>query len=923
MSWAPGNSTFTTVDRPVGDYHYTRTADGTDALYPEIEEAWTVTITSVDGADRLDLDTTSSDGYDEIGVRFRGYAGFNGQSGSVSHRVRPNATSLATFSPGGFAYLTVLGRGAANSVLEVGWDALIAGEVTAPSISVRAATFADPLAFPYAGPPAPWAWAADRDYTVRLCWSCGTPTVSGGLITAVASDGWIRVYIIDGLVETLAFEATDLDLFLEDGTGTANAGLNYVREVHFGNMGLLGAIDQIVFNDESCETQDNPPGPGGTPGGTCCDHTGPGGSPPGTGYGPPGETPPVNTPRVIPPGGEEPEYNACTGGGDPATATDPTDAQSLTNAVSPVFWLQLSLPDATVLRYNSQGLNFTSGNGSVSTPRVLQWGEITHALADEQASVEAFRTSVTLADADRAIRTHLGHATNRHIDSREAIIFVETRANAALGTAPLVKARGVITNWHADTDLTVTIEIADPLGFRYSAISLDRPYPFRRISANFFPGCPEQNLGRAVPDIYGDYGDDQLWAVDARRIPIGINPVIDIGPAAEINGLGATGQERACLIAGHALAGIQSLFGSNNHEDGPASVRLSLASAEFNLPGLNGWPLYHDITGLDGTVERFAIMTGIGPRMDAHVNGQVPITLNVCGTEDVGDGSGDVITNAVSQVQHFIQHKVLANYRTGNYGAVPTFPSSSTPKVNITSFNTARDTINARVGGGYVHAFYIGDQKATREHLADICVGSDLRPGINHHGQVLVVTLNDGASTSGLTTFTYTSHIEASTFDIDPRIDAIVNVVEVTCGREAATGRHPWPATTLRNEASVTQHGERIGSPLALNTTLIHAYAMDIAARKLQRMSQPLALVRFKVDLRGLALALGQLIRVTHFAGIGSTGWTDRVLMVTKISTDPNEDGFLCTIEAEDVHDMVGTTQMVIDIGTIDTAVLA
>lgn len=659
-----------------------------------------------------------------------------------------------------------------------------------------------------------------------------------------------------------------------------------------------------------------------TPTPTCCGSSGPGGSPPSTGYGPPGDIPPVNTPRVIPDGGIPPSYAPCSTGGDPATASDPTDPQSLTDAVSPVFWLRLTLPDATVLRYNSQGLNFTSGNGEVSTPRVLQWGDITHALADEQGSVEAFRTSVTLSDADRALRTHLAHASNRHIDSREAIIYVETRANAAASTAPRVAARGVITNWKSDTDLTVTLEIADPLGFRYSAISLDRPYPFRRISANFFPGCPEQNLGRAVPEIYGDYGDDGLWAADPRRTPIGINPVIDIGPAADINGLGVGGMDRACLIAGHALGGIQSLFGSNNHEDSPGSVRLPLGSAEFRLPGVGGWPLYHDITGLDGNVERFAIMTGIGPRMDAHVNGQVPITLNVCGTEDVGDGTGDVITNAVSQVQHFIQHKVLGNYRTGNYGAVPTFPSSSTPKINTTSFNAARTIINNRVGG-YVGAFYIGDQKPTRQHLAELCVGSDLRPGINHHGQVLVVTLDDQAATSGLTTFTDMAHIEESTFDVDPRIDAIVNEFEVTCGHEAATGRHPWPATTIRSETSITQHGERIGQPLTILTTLIHAYAMDIANRRLLRNSQPLALVTFKIDLRGLALSLGQLIQVTHFAGIGSTGWTNRVLMVTRISTDPNEDGFLCTIEAEDVHAILDVPLMIIDSATIDSGVLA
>jgi hypothetical protein len=655
---------------------------------------------------------------------------------------------------------------------------------------------------------------------------------------------------------------------------------------------------------------------------TCCARTGPGGSPTPTGYGDP-NAPPTNLPRTIPPGGETPSYAPCSTGGDPATASDPTDAQSLTNAVSPVIWIRITLPDATVLRYNGQGLPFTSGNGEVSSPRVLQWGAISQTLADDYGSFEAFRTTVTLSDADHVLRTHLSHATNRHIDGREAILYIETRANAVLGTAPRVLGRGVITSWKASTDMEIQLEISDPLGYRYASISLDRPFPHRRVSANFFPSCPDQNLGRAVPVTYGDYSDDFLWNVDPRRTPVGVVPVIDIGQASDINGLGVGGSDRAFLIAGHALSGVQSIFGSNLAETAPGSVRLSLAHAEFRIPGVGGWPRYHDITGADGEVERFAIMTGIGPISDDHINGVVPITLNTCGVEDVGDGSGDMITNLVSQDQHLIQHMMLANYTTGNWGAVPTFPTSSTPKVNITSFNTARTIINGRIGGtGYVGAFYIGKQQSTRQWLAQIGVGSDLRFGINHHGQIVAVTLDNQASTAGLTTFD-TSHLEETLFDIDPRLDDIYNVVEFQSAQEAATGRYPWPATTIRNDESVTLHGERIAQPVTIMTTIIHAYASDIANRRLLKAAQPVALVRFKVDLRGLALSLGQLVMLTHFAGIGATGWTSRVVQVTKITTDPNEDELLVTIEAEDVHDIVAAQQLVLDTGTLDFAVLA
>jgi hypothetical protein len=897
QDWSSGNSLFTSI------IDYERGTNGVDPLYPEIVSADTCTI---NGDGHLDWNPAQGD-YQDVGVAIRGHASTNAQTGSITVRYIPNTTAISDFGAAGTANLFTVVENVSTENVRVWWGPVEGDESgTIPGIYLELADWNGFSSNHVARLPWNPSTLVDTEVTIRACWSCAT--VEG---VTFENDGWFRLYI-NG---TLFYEVEDIALYINSGSGP---GLNYLEEVWVGFFGLLGENTYVEFNDESCETVDNPPG-----GGTCCGSTGPGGAPPSTGFGPPGDQPPVTTPRVIPPGGEEPGYAPCSTGGDPATASDPAEPQTLTDARSPVFWLRLTLPDATVLRYNSQGLNFTSGNGETSTPRVIQggWGDIGHALSDDYGSFEAFRTSVTLSDADGVIRGHLSHATNRHIDGREAIIYVETRANAALGTAPKVAGRGVITSWRSNADLTVTIEIADPLGNRYASVALDRPFPYRRIGANFFPSCPDQNLNRAVPYIYGDYSDDFTWSVDPRRTPVGICPVIHIGPASTINGLGVGGMDDAFLIAGHAIAGVQSLFGSNNHEDGPGSVRLPLGSAEFRLPGVGGWPLYHDITGADGQVERFAIMTGIGPRSDAHVNGQVPITLNVCGIEDVGDGSGDTITNLVSQVQHFIQHLVLANPKTGTWGAVPTFASSTTPKVRTTSFNTARTTINNRIGG-YVGAFYIGDQKSTREWLAQLCVGSDLRVGINHHGQIVVATLDDQASTAGLTTYT-TAHIEASTFDIDPRIEDIYNVVEFQCGVEAATGRFAWPATTLRNESSVTTHGERIAQPITVMTTQIHAYAMDIANRRLLRASQPRARVRFTVDLRGLALSLGQLISVTHFAGIGATGWTTRTLWVQKITTDPNEDTMLVTIDAEDVQDILGATQALIDAGTLDTAVLA
>jgi hypothetical protein len=61
----------------------------------------------------------------------------------------------------------------------------------------------------------------------------------------------------------------------------------------------------------------------------------------------------------------------------------------------------------------------------------------------------------------------------------------------------------------------------------------------------------------------------------------------------------------------------------------------------------------------------------------------------------------------------------------------------------------------------------------------------------------------------------------------------------------------------------------------------------------------------------------------TQISGVGATGWTQRIVQVTKITTDPNAMELLVTIEAEDVHDIISATTMAIDNGGIGIAVLA
>jgi hypothetical protein len=660
--------------------------------------------------------------------------------------------------------------------------------------------------------------------------------------------------------------------------------------------------------------------------GPCCSTTGPGGAPTNTGYNGTGSTsgtgttPPTTTPRVIPPGGAAPSYSTCnSGGGTPATASDPVDAQDLTTCKTPLVHMKWTVGDSSVRRYGKRA--FTSGNGQAVSARVLRWGGMSQVLSDRHGSFQANQFTVTLSDTDRAIRTILATASTKYVDGKEVEILIESAANAALSVNPLVLARGVLTDYKFRPDMTVDITVTDPLGYRYSSVSIDRPIPGRVCRKELFPNLPEETSGRPQPIIYGEQSDDYAWSLDAARTPVGILPVIYVGPANTISAAGIPGGEwEAFLIAGHAISCVQSIFASNL-EDSPGSVRMptSTYGSEFKVPGLQV-PLYYDITGSDGVTERVCLMFATGDRATAHIEGQVPITVNVAGIEDVGNGSGDTISDIALQFQHFLSYFVVQNYLTGSWGAVPTF-GDGTAKVRTSSFSYVNAIHAARVGGAYIGGIYIGDQKPAREWAKEFQQGGDMRLGVNHQGQLLVTTLDHTQSTVGLTEFTAQDDMVTQSFQIDPQVSEIFNVYTYEYGVEPATGRKSGLAQTIRHAASITNHGERIAQASVNRCTNRKVTADDVANRALLQSYDAPTDVAFDLDLRGTALTLGQIVKVTHYQGIGALGWTERNLVVTGTTAYPDEDNFSTSIECEDWHDVLALGENVIsvDTGTIDT----
>jgi hypothetical protein len=768
--------------------------------------------------------------------------------------------------------------------------------------------------------------------------SCTMVTVGYGSAINV-----VKSTVPDGSTEEFDFTAggglTPTTFALTDGETQSFTGLTAGSGYSVGEAAVTGWSTSFVVSNGSppdnitvatgevvtvtvTNTQEIPEVPDEGP---CCATTGPGGAPTETGYngtgtnGPKGTTPPTLTPRVIPPGGEAPSYQTCnSGGGTPATTANPSDATSLDSCKTPRVHIKWYLPDGSVRRYGKYA--FTSTNGQAVSARVLRYGGVSQVLADRHGSFQAAQWTVTLADTDRAIRTILSTASTKYIDGREMEMWIE---DASAGTQPFVLARGVVTDYKYRPDMTVDITVTDPLGYRYSSVSIDRPIPHRVWRKELFPGLPEEASGRPMAIIYGEESDDYTWSLIPERIPVGILPVVYLGPANTISAVGIPGGEwDAYGIAGHAISCVQSLFASNLLETpGPVRMSTSTYGSEFLLPGINV-PKYYDITGSDGVTERVCLMFATGERSEQHIAGTVPITINLAGIEATGDGSGLTITETALQFQHFLSYWVVQNYLTGNWGAVPTF-GDGTGKVRSSMFTLTNAVHAARLGTsqGYQGSMYIGDQKPAREWSKEWQTGGDMRLGVNHQGQLMVTTLDHTQSTSGLTTFTAQNHTIEQSFQIDPQISEIFNVYTHEYGVEPATGRNAGQAQTIRHPASITNHGERVAQATVNRATRQKPTADDVANRRLLQSYDAPTDVSFDLDLRGTALKLGQIIKVTHYQGVGPLGWTDRNLIVTGVTAYPDEDNFSTAIECEDWHDVLalGGSVLSIDTGTIDT----
>lgn len=439
-----------------------------------------------------------------------------------------------------------------------------------------------------------------------------------------------------------------------------------------------------------------------------------------------------------------------------------------------------------------------------------------------------------------------------------------------------------------------------------------RPYRLEWLPITGALGYRIYKRGAASSYIFrfdvGDvsFFDDDLTNAGATTIDgppsqTGYMPAIYVGTRLDVSGF----SWRAFLVAGCAIKGIRDLFQNGVRVD-PGNYGVT-----FAVPGKTNFSTYFGSTPyVDINGRRYTLFYIRGPQGDAAADGTQPVTVSLDGIENVGNGSGGVLTSIYDQYEHFLRNIVCRDYQTGNwYWSGPTW--EDTPNdvdiIDALTFIACKSKSEYRVSGGYTGAFVVGmdvngalAQDTVRKWIARLNLSGDTYSGFSRKSQFSIFMLDERPSVLvGAPQYTAQLGINKGTFEVEDRVDDIENQINWSCNLNYATGKYVSTGVVQNVDLQTAMNEVR---PFSLDMPcqpLVGA-AYDIATRRLRRRQYPYRLVKFESDMGALTVDLGSIILVSHPAAPGSSGWVDRPCFVMRHEFDPQ--AFVIYLVALDIQ---------------------
>jgi hypothetical protein len=617
-----------------------------------------------------------------------------------------------------------------------------------------------------------------------------------------------------------------------------------------------------------------------------------------------------------------PVASPCSGGGTVPTGTNPTAGTSLSTATRPEFWVEIDVGGAApvTLRVAKGPL---AHSDSYKEPGLLNVGDVVRAASDPNGSLESASLEVSLADAYRTLRDYADEVwdgssvTDAFLD-RQARLY--GRDEAAGGTADLL-FQGFIRDYRPEADLSMTFVIQGRLSALIASADAEEMLVPKSLMTPVTDNSPIERMhDKPIPLAYGALsdeaeGDAARGAVPAWYVSQTSNFVPDLPNALDFY-----------LVCLGTVKNIQSVFGANYLSGGDEpTTRIKLPPSFWGTHGWHphapGWPYPNKWVEFGGRRYTGILMEQTHPVSILAREGRIPLTVNLCGYENVGDGTGTMIDSLERQLLHFLINFVFGDYNgTGNWATtVPALGSYSA--IDTASFEATKTAGAAMLSGGLLGATLIAHdlaQRPAREVLAQFCRSGAMDLFENQVGQVALTRLDRTQTASGATTRTDLSDIAQRSFHLRPRTDQRASIFPYVYGRNyvqaladlvpvegARLPRDPYDGAWTSGLQSVTDGtaGTRRWPTQELEMIRDETIA-EWVMEQLRDLWQHARLEAEWIERLGACdLDIGDLTKVTDYTGTGASGWSARRVQLRRHVLSPHSRWVKVT--ARDVHDLL------------------
>ena len=335
-----------------------------------------------------------------------------------------------------------------------------------------------------------------------------------------------------------------------------------------------------------------------------------------------------------------------------------------------------------------------------------------------------------------------------------------------------------------------------------------------------------------------------------------------------------------------------------------------------------------DVVGSDGYTYRLTMGFARGAVADDHKNERVNLASQIfAGTEDVGDGTGLPIVAFHHAQQHWLENRVLLQYRGGNWATLDTAPKFPAPDalsiVRSQRFHDRQDFTEQALGGiGLEIRWYCYEFASLSSIFEEFNINSETQLGTNDDGRVSLWYIDETVPASTWPRVVHQHHLFG-------RIRTRYHVgretsVTAACDWDPGAKKARIGPIAFRNDTAIAQNKgvDKPGQPLVLKMLGKEAHMRWVVQRRLARLGPGMTLMDVPLTLGALDVNVDAPgIRLTTIEGPGEEGYVDRPMQIRwrQASLGP---GRSVADTLLDVHDLLlfppGSTQVLM-VATDDT----